>query len=89
MSATAEAVAVKVAKEVESVKMSDGRTVDFVGKRKLLKDTIIDGSNVSVRLDFRNGETRLFDISNSPISCASPGTALSRNTETRPPAQTT
>ena len=67
MSATIEAVQKEVkSKEVESVKMSDGRMVDFVGKRKLLKETIIDGSNVSIRLDFRNGETRLFDISNSP-----------------------
>jgi hypothetical protein len=46
--------------EVLKVKMSDGREVDFVGKRKLLKETIIDGSNVKVRLDFRNGETRTF-----------------------------
>lgn len=49
-------------REVEKVKMSDGREVEFVGKRKLLKETIIEGSTVSVRLDFRNGETRVFIV---------------------------
>lgn len=61
-------------REEKSVKMSDGRTVIFVGKRKLLKETLIDGSKVAVdsdqvmigagavkvRLDFVNGETRLW-----------------------------
>jgi hypothetical protein len=49
-------------KEVSTIKMQDGRNVDFVGKRKMLKETIIEGSKVSVRLDFRNGETRTFEI---------------------------
>jgi hypothetical protein len=53
--------------EVEKVKMTDGREVEFPGKRKLLKETIIDGAQVSVRLDFRNGETRLFAIPDSLI----------------------
>jgi hypothetical protein len=45
------------------VKMSDGREVDFVGKRKLVKESTIDEhGKVSVRLDFRNGETRLFHL---------------------------
>lgn len=46
--------------KIETVKMDDGRVVDFPGKRKLQKDSIFnpDGS-VAVRLDFRNGETRL------------------------------
>lgn len=52
----------KVKPEVQAVAMQDGRSVDFVGKRKLLKETIIEGSKVSVRMDFRNGETRLFQI---------------------------
>lgn len=65
MSTTAEEVSKKV-KEVEVVKMSDGRLVEFVGKRKLLKETLIDGNSVAVRLDFRNGETRLFPVSDSP-----------------------
>lgn len=50
-------------KNVETVVLSDGRSVDFVGKRKLLKDTIInDDGTVAVRLDFRNGETRTWTI---------------------------
>jgi len=57
--ATATAKAERV---VENVKMSDGRTVEFVGKRKMLKETFIDGNSVKVRLDFRNGETRSWTI---------------------------
>lgn len=50
-------------KAVESVKMQDGRSVDFVGKRKLLKESIFaDGAAPKVRLDFRNGETRTFEV---------------------------
>lgn len=61
-----------------AVKMSDGRTVIFVNARKQLKETIIDESKiqldeaggmlviqpgaVSIRMDFVNGETRLFPI---------------------------
>jgi hypothetical protein len=52
----------KAAREVEKVTMSDGREVEFVGKRKLLKETIIEGDGVAVRLDFRNGESILFPI---------------------------
>lgn len=46
---------------VETVKMDDGRVVDFPGKRRLQKSSIIapDGT-VTVTLDFRNGETRKF-----------------------------
>ena len=48
---------------VETVTLSDGRQVDFVGKRKLLKETKIDEhGKVSVVLDFRNGETREFHL---------------------------
>lgn len=60
--------------EVEVVKMKDGREVGFPGKRKMLKETIIDDKKVvvvgntvtleegavQVRLDFRNGETITF-----------------------------
>lgn len=52
----------KAERVVENVKMSDGRTVEFVGKRKMLKETFIDGNSVKVRLDFRNGETRSWTI---------------------------
>ncbi len=45
---------------VETVKMQDGRLVDFAGKRKLLKSSEVaaDGNAVTTVLDFRNGETR-------------------------------
>lgn len=48
---------------VETVTLTDGRVVDFAGKRKLLKESSVtaDGK-VAVRLDFRNGETRLFTL---------------------------
>lgn len=56
----------KAPAEVEKVAMSDGRTVEFVGKRKLLKEAIVaeDGS-ASVRFDFRNGQTRTFEVPQS------------------------
>ena len=48
---------------IESVTMEDGRVVDFPGKRRLQKETIVsDDGKVSVRLDFRNGQTRLFHV---------------------------
>jgi hypothetical protein len=52
----------KADKTVETVTMSDGRKVEFSGKRKLLKESIFEGTTPAVRLDFRNGETRLFTI---------------------------
>lgn len=57
-----EPAAPKQKAEVQIVDMQDGRKVEFAGKRKLLKETIIEGDSVSVRLDFRNGETRLFTV---------------------------
>lgn len=47
---------------VETVTMTDGRVVEFAGKRKLLKAVEIRGDVVQVRLDFRNGQTRLFTV---------------------------
>lgn len=64
MAEAAEA-ATKQKASVETVLMSDGRKVDFVGKRKMLKETIIEGTAVAVQLDFRNGETRKFSIPDS------------------------
>ena len=52
----------KVERVEEVVKMSDGRTVIFVNKKRMLKETIIDGDKVTVRIDFRNGETRSWVI---------------------------
>lgn len=47
----------------ETVTMQDGRLVEFAGKRKMLKDsTIAADGTVQVRLDFRNGQTRLFTL---------------------------
>ena len=60
--------------EYTTVKMEDGREVQFAGKRKVNKATVIDESKVviegdtitmsagavSVRMDYRNGATRLY-----------------------------
>lgn len=53
---------------VETVSMTDGRLVDFAGKRKLLKSSFIEGGDVKVRLDFRNGQTRLFTVPSTMIA---------------------
>lgn len=45
------------------VAMSDGTTVHFNKKQKLVKTSTIEGNNVNVRLDFVNGEVRNFAIS--------------------------
>ena len=49
--------------QVTTVKMSDDRLVDFAGKKQMLKESFVtaDGK-VQVRLDFRNGETRLYTV---------------------------
>jgi len=53
----------KAETQIETVTMEDGRVVDFPGKRKLQKSTtIMPEGKVQVRLDFRNGQTRLFTI---------------------------
>ena len=44
-------------KVVEKVKMQDGREVEFAGKRRMLKEVVVNGSTVAVRYDFRNGNT--------------------------------
>lgn len=53
-------MAEKKVTEVLTVVMDDGRSVDFPGKTRLLKETLSDSTNILVRLDFRNGETRTF-----------------------------
>lgn len=66
----ADAKAKKKETEVESVKMADGRTVDFAGKKRLLKESTVaeDNKSVEVRLDFRNGQTRKITLNaNSPL----------------------
>lgn len=71
-----ETVVAKPKTEVTTVTMTDGRSVNFAGKRKVNKETIIDASKieiegdvaqfaagaVSIRMDFRNGETRLIPL---------------------------
>lgn len=66
----------KTKTEVQMVKMEDGREVGFAGKRRLVKDYIIDESKITIDggvmqieagavkgvYDFRNGATRSFDI---------------------------
>ncbi len=53
----------KVETVIETVTMEDGRIVEFAGKRKLLKSsTVTAEGTVSVTLDFRNGQTRVFTV---------------------------
>jgi len=70
-------VSAKKKTEITMVKMSDGRDVGFAGKRKVLKETLIDESKVmidgdtvtladgavQIRIDFRNGQTRTYPLS--------------------------
>lgn len=64
------------------VQMSDGRTVQFAGKKKVLKETLIDESKmelagdilqilpgaISIRMDFVNGSTMTIPIPLSQIA---------------------
>lgn len=53
----------KTEPQVETVKMADDRLVDFAGKRKLLKESSVNAEGkVQIRLDFRNGQSRLFTV---------------------------
>lgn len=55
--------------QVETVTMTDGRKVDFPGKRKMLKESLADANgNLAVRFDFRNGQTRTYPLHASLIS---------------------
>lgn len=80
MSAVLEQVPAKTVKpkaEVEAVLMEDGRTVNFAGKRKMLKETLLDESKIEIddsgviqmqqgavklRMDWRSGVTRTLDL---------------------------
>lgn len=46
--------------EITTVTMDDTRIVDFPGKTRLLKESSADSTDLVVRMDFRNGETRTF-----------------------------
>ena len=64
------AAAKKAKTEVKKVVMADGREVEFAGKRRLLKTAEIseDGFDVTIRLDFVNGETRSLSLAaNKPL----------------------
>lgn len=52
----------KAATEYTSVTMDDGRVVEFPGKRKMQRDSEIVDGRVYVRFDFRNGETRRYEL---------------------------
>lgn len=81
--ATGGSAAPKKERVVEKVKLQDGREVEFVGKRKLLKDVMIEGSTVKVRFDFRNGETRTFQVPDSLLlQCAGHGASQKIGDET-------
>ena len=51
-----------MAENVEVVKMSDGREVSFAGKRKAIKSSDYVDGKVQVRIDFRNGVSKLYTI---------------------------
>lgn len=65
MAEQATAATEKRVRVVTPVEMTDGRTVEFVGKRKLNKNFEVsqDGFDLTVTLDFINGESREFKIS--------------------------
>lgn len=71
MNAVAETVAETEAKkpaktrEVEVVELSDGRKVEFVGKRRMLKDTKVTEDSAGVVFDFKNGRTIEFTVPTS------------------------
>lgn len=55
--------------QYETVKMTDGRVVDFPGKTRLLKTSYTDDSGrLCVRMDFRNGESRIFAMREDMIT---------------------
>lgn len=64
------ATAAKPETKITTVTMTDGRVVEFPGKRKLLKESFFEEETgaISVRLDFVNGETRTFTIPESLLA---------------------
>ena len=54
---------------VNTVTMTDGRVVEFVGKRKMLKQALIgDDGAISLRIDFANGQTRQYALNPSLLA---------------------
>jgi hypothetical protein len=60
--ATTPATKQKAETVITTVKMDDGRIVEFAGKKRMQKVGEIRNDSVSVRLDFVNGETRSYTI---------------------------
>lgn len=52
----------KAAPEQKSVVMADGRTVVFVGKRRMLKESFPEDTSVTTRFDFVDGTTRSIKV---------------------------
>ncbi len=51
------------------VQMTDGRTVEFTTKQRLAKEsTINEDGSISGRFDFRNGETRTFNMPSALVA---------------------
>jgi hypothetical protein len=54
--------------KIQAVKLTDGRTVDFPGTRKMQKETFLtDDGKVIARFDFVNGETRSIKLRDDMI----------------------
>lgn len=54
--------------QVTTVTMDDGRIVEFSGKRRLQKESLVSAEGkVQVRMDFVNGETRIFTVPDSLV----------------------
>ena len=51
-----------MAENVEEVTMADGRKVAFAGKRRAIKSSDYVDGKVQVRIDFRNGVTKLYTL---------------------------
>jgi len=70
MTAEAQTTAPKSTKTVYTkVAMDDGRTVEFPGKRKLQKESFVnEEGKLQVRLDFVNGETRIFTVPDALVA---------------------
>ncbi len=62
MSEVQEVKAVKATTPIEVVTMEDGRQIGFAGKKRMMKEVIVEDKTVQVRFDFRNGATRLFTV---------------------------
>lgn len=60
--ATTAAKPKKAAPEVTKVQMSDGREVEFVGKRMLNKEAKVENGKLVAIFDFRNGESRKLEL---------------------------